>query len=106
MSDHPTAGKSPQDDIPPEAFASEVLKYSQADFHHNDNPDVLAPPEDYEKWRNHPLVNAAYRFTEQPFLAAPRVRTELQSPLDGKRRKVINLTSYNYLGLSTHPEVI
>jgi 7-keto-8-aminopelargonate synthetase-like enzyme len=85
---------------------SDVLKYSQADFHHNDNPDVLSPPDDFEAWRNHPLVSAAYRFFEQQLVVAPRVRTELISPLDGKRRKVINLTSYNYLGLSTHPEVI
>lgn len=90
----------------PDASTADVLKYSQADFHHNDNPDVLSPPKDYEIWRNNPLVDAAYGFTEQQFLSAPRVRTELVSPLDGKRRKVINLTSYNYLGLSTHPEVI
>jgi 8-amino-7-oxononanoate synthase len=89
-----------------DAGMSDILKYSQADFHHNDNPDVLSPPEDFEKWRNHPLVGAAYKFFEQQFVAAPRVRTELISPLDGTRRKVINLTSYNYLGLSTHPEVI
>ena len=89
-----------------DASKADVLKYSQADFHHNDTPDVLAPPADYETWRSHPLVDAAYRFTEQQFVAAPRVRTELISPLDGSRRKVINLTSYNYLGLSTHPEVI
>ena len=51
---------------------SDVLKYSQADFHQNDNPDVLSPPKDYETWRNHPLVDAAYHFFEQQFVAAPR----------------------------------
>ena len=45
-------------------------------------------------------------FFEQQLLSAPRCRTEILSNLDGKKRKVINLTSYNYLGLSSHPEVI
>lgn len=85
---------------------SDILNYSLADFFFNENPDVLTPPEDFEKWMNHPKVRAGFSFFEQQLLAAPRVETEILSRLDGQRRRIINLTSYNYLGLSTHPEVI
>ncbi|TFG61544.1 MAG: pyridoxal phosphate-dependent aminotransferase family protein, partial [Spirochaetales bacterium] len=85
---------------------SDILSYSLADFFFNDNPDVLSPPDDFEKWMNHPRVKEGFSFFEQQLLAAPRVQTEILSHLDGTRRKIINLTSYNYLGLSTHPEVL
>jgi 8-amino-7-oxononanoate synthase len=83
-----------------------ILSYSLADFNYNDNPDVLSPPADFETWLSHPSVQAAFSLFEQPLLSAPTVRTEVINNFDGKRRKVINLTSYNYLGLATHPEVI
>ena len=85
---------------------SDVLNYSLADFHYTDNPDVLSPPEDFVEWMNHPKVQAGFSFFEQQLLAAPKVSTEILSKLDNQKRKIINLTSYNYLGLSTHPEVI
>ena len=84
----------------------DLLKYSLADFFYNDNPDVLSPPQDFEEWINHPEIQASFSFFEQQLLAAPAARTEILSNLDQKKRKVINLTSYNYLGLSSHPEVI
>jgi 8-amino-7-oxononanoate synthase len=83
-----------------------ILNFSLADFQYNDNPDVLAPPADYEEWINHPRVKKVFSFFEQELLEAPRVVSSIQSNVDGKKRKIINLTSYNYLGLSTHPEVI
>ena len=85
---------------------SDILNFSLADFFYNDNPDVLSPPKDYLEWVSHPEVRKASGFFEQQLLAAPRCSTEILSGVDGKRRKIINLTSYNYLGLSTHPEVI
>lgn len=84
----------------------QLLNYSLADFFYNDSSNVLEPPSDFERWLNHPGIQLAYRFTGQQLLAAPRTTTEILSALDGKRRKIINLMSYNYLGLSTHPEVI
>ncbi len=84
----------------------DILSFSLADFFYNDSSNVLSPPSDYWKWINHPKVQAGKRFFEQPLLGAPRTTTEIQSNIDGKRRRIINLTSYNYLGLSTHPEVI
>jgi glycine C-acetyltransferase len=83
-----------------------ILNYSLADFHHNDNPDVLAPPEDFETWIQNPKINYCFSFFEQQLLRSPRSTTEIKSNLDQQKRKVINLTSYNYLGLSSHPEVI
>lgn len=85
---------------------TDILSYSLADFQYNDNPDVLAPPDEFEEWINDPKIRASFSFFEQQLLKAPRAATEILSNLDNKKRKVINLTSYNYLGLSSHPEVI
>jgi 7-keto-8-aminopelargonate synthetase-like enzyme len=83
-----------------------ILDYSLADFHHTDNPDVLTPPADFDAWMEDPRIKYSLSFFEQQLLRAPRTSTEIISNLDHQKRKVINLTSYNYLGLSTHPEVI
>jgi glycine C-acetyltransferase len=85
---------------------SDVTNFSLADFHYNDNPDVLSPPEDFESWITNPTVQRAFSFTGQQLLRAPSAETEILSNLDGKSRRMINMTSYNYLGLSTHPEVL
>jgi glycine C-acetyltransferase len=85
---------------------SDALKYSLADFFYNDSKNVLDPPSDFEQWMDDPAVKTGFSFYEQKLLAAPRTETEILSNVDGKRRRVINLMSYNYLGLSTHPEVI
>ena len=87
-------------------MADKALSFSLADFFFNDSPDVLTPPSDFQSWIEHPKIRAAMGLFGQQLLAAPRAGTEVLSSLDGKRRKVINMTSYNYLGLSTHPEVI
>lgn len=80
--------------------------YSLADFQWNDSPDVLSPPEDFQEWKQSPLVNMAFQLFEQELQGAPGPRVKLKSNVDGEVREVINLTSYNYLGLSTHPEVV
>ena len=87
-------------------MADKALSFSLADFFFNDSPDVLTPPSDFQSWFEHPKIRSAMGLFGQQLLAAPRAGTEVLSSLDGKRHKVINMTSYNYLGLSTHPEVI
>jgi len=87
-------------------MADKALSFSLADFFFNDSPDVLTPPSDFQSWIENPKIQTAMGLFGQQLLCAPRAGTEVLSSLDGKRHKVINMTSYNYLGLSTHPEVI
>ncbi len=82
-----------------------ALSFSLADFFYNDSPDVLTPPSDYLEWIGHPKIQEAMRFFGQQFLGAPRADAVVRNNAD-VRHNVINMTSYNYLGLSTHPEVI
>lgn len=85
---------------------SDILNYSLADFFYNDSDSVLEPPSDFQDWITNPVVRKSYSFFEQQLLAAPSARTEILSNIDHTRKRIINLTSYNYLGLSTHPEVV
>ncbi|HTP57752.1 MAG TPA: pyridoxal phosphate-dependent aminotransferase family protein [Spirochaetia bacterium] len=82
-----------------------ALSFSLADFFFNDSPDVLTPPSDYLSWIQHPKIQAAMQFFGQQFVTAPRAEAEVIDN-GGSHRQVINMTSYNYLGLSSHPEVI
>jgi glycine C-acetyltransferase len=80
----------------------EASRYSLADFHAADSDDPLAPPRDFTEWRR--ATAWATALYERCLLAAPEPRTEIEA--QGERRKVLNLASYNYLGLATHPETI
>jgi glycine C-acetyltransferase len=80
--------------------------FSLADFQWNDNPDVLSPPEDFQEWKKSPGIQTAFALFEQELQGPPGARVRMRSNVDGETREVINLTSYNYLGLSTHPEVV
>jgi 7-keto-8-aminopelargonate synthetase-like enzyme len=82
------------------------LKFSLADFGWNDNPDVLSPPEDFQEWADLPEISMGMSLYEQPLQGSPKARTRIINSFDGQEREIINLTSYNYLGLSTHPEVL
>ncbi|MCD4657362.1 MAG: aminotransferase class I/II-fold pyridoxal phosphate-dependent enzyme [Planctomycetes bacterium] len=82
------------------------LRFSLADFHYTDNPNILEPPEDFTEWISNPDVQMGMRLFEQQLISAPKTTTRIKSGIDGKERRIINLTSYNYLGLSTHPEVL
>jgi len=84
----------------------DATDFSLADFQWNDNPDLLSPPEDYVEWKQDPRIQLAFDLYEQPLEGAPTSRTQMTSNVDGETRDVINLTSYNYLGLSEHPEVL
>ena len=73
------------------------------DFVAGERDDPLAPPAGFTEWRQKGAVWAASLF-EPDMLASADARTTIR--YGGKSHPVINLCSYNYLGLANHPRVI
>jgi glycine C-acetyltransferase len=77
-------------------------KFSLSDFLVGDSKDPLKPPPIFTKW--HQAGEWAIELYEPELLGPAEPRTTLN--YGGKPHPVINLCSYNYLGLANHPEVI
>ena len=75
---------------------------SLADFLFPDGDDPLVPPEGFSHWME---SNAwALSMMEPELQGAVGPRGKIRR--GGKVTEVVNLSSYNYLGLATHPEVL
>src|SRR4051812_37913725 len=81
---------------------SDPGKFSLNDFLVGDSKDPLKPPPVFTRW--HEVGAWAIELYEPQLLGPAEARTTLQ--YGGKSHQVINLCSYNYLGLANHPEVI
>src|SRR5947207_5779355 len=77
-------------------------KFSLSDFLVGDSKDPLKPPPAFTRW--HHVGEWAIELYEPELLGPPEPRTILN--YGGKPHPVINLCSYNYLGLANHPQVI
>src|SRR3954452_23764086 len=77
-------------------------KFSLSDFLVGDSKDPLKPPPIFTKW--HQAGEWAIELYEPQMTGPAEARTTLN--YGGKKHHVINLCSYNYLGLANHPEVI
>jgi 8-amino-7-oxononanoate synthase len=77
-------------------------KLSLADFVVGDSDDPLVPPLAFTQWRQAGAWEAS--LYEPELLATADARTTIS--YEGRPRSVINLCSYNYLGLANRPEVI
>jgi glycine C-acetyltransferase len=75
---------------------------SLADFYISDTPGMLEPPGGFLAWVRE--ADWAFSQYEPVFGAAPAPRTLLRQ--DGALREVVNLGSYNYLGLGMHETVL
>src|SRR5213595_454494 len=77
-------------------------KLSLSNFLAGESNDPLQAPASFTKWvRESAWARTLY---EPEMLATADARTTIN--YNGKPRSVINLCSYNYLGLANHPEVI
>lgn len=77
-------------------------KLSLSNFLAGETGDPLQAPPSFTRWMH---VGAwAVKLYEPEMLATPDARTTLN--YEGEPHPVINLCSYNYLGLANHPEVI
>ncbi len=85
--------------------STSVIDYDYSSFYYSSGDDVFAVLEPYDAWwsRARPL---GYYLFSQPMSTPPATRIELEEQLEGRHLSLLNLSSYNYLGLSYRPEVI
>jgi 7-keto-8-aminopelargonate synthetase-like enzyme len=77
-------------------------QFSLADFYYSDSGNPLTPPADYLAWRR---ATAWATSLYEPVLCDPPGPINRLQTAAGTQR-VINMTSYGYLGLVRHPAVI
>jgi glycine C-acetyltransferase len=75
---------------------------SLADFYVTDTPGILDPPPDFLRWVRE--ADWAFSQYEPVFASAPTPRALLRQ--GDEAHPVVNLGSYNYLGLGMHPAVL
>src|SRR5215467_9090651 len=77
-------------------------KLSLSNFLAQETNDPLEPPPGFTHWMRQ--ATFAVELYEPELLGGADARTSIN--YNGRPRSVINLCSYNYLGLANHPEVI
>jgi glycine C-acetyltransferase len=77
-------------------------KLSLSNFLAGESRDPLQAPPSFTAWMQG--VAWAVELYEPELLASADARTTIR--YDGKSQRVINLCSYNYLGLANHPDVV
>lgn len=83
----------------------ESSDYDYSSFYYSSSDDVFAILEPYTEWYDDAQLRGYYLYG-QPMSSRPMTRIELQEKLEQRRLNLLNLSSYNYLGLSYRPEVI
>ncbi|HET9419007.1 MAG TPA: aminotransferase class I/II-fold pyridoxal phosphate-dependent enzyme [Chthoniobacterales bacterium] len=81
---------------------SDPAKLSLSNFLAGESRDPLQAPPSFTAWMQ--AGAWAVELYEPEMLASAEARTSIR--YDGKAQRVINLCSYNYLGLANHPDVI
>ena len=83
-------------------MSQDPAKLSLSNFLAHETSDPLEPPPGFTHWMRQ--ATFAVELYEPELLASADARTTID--YNGRPRSVINLCSYNYLGLANHPEVI
>jgi glycine C-acetyltransferase len=81
------------------------LDYDLGSFYYSSGEDIYAILDVYADWHEDASLRGYYLYG-QPMSSRPTTRVELQEKLEQRRLNLLNLSSYNYLGLSYRPEVI
>ena len=82
-----------------------VSDYDYSSFFYSSSDDPFAILEPYSEWYTRALRQGYYLF-QQPMSTPPDSRIEVTEGLHHEQIALLNLASYNYLGLSNRPEVI
>jgi 8-amino-7-oxononanoate synthase len=88
-----------------EAQTMSVSDYDYSSFYYSSSDDPFAILEPFNEWYAR-ATRAGYYLYGQPMSTPPRPCVDLQEQLQQQHIKLLNFSSYNYLGLSYRPEVI
>jgi glycine C-acetyltransferase len=81
------------------------LEYDYSSFFYSSSDDPFAILEPYNEWFDRAMPEGYYLFS-QAMSTPPDGEIGLTEGLKQRRVRLINLSSYNYLGMSVRPEVI
>jgi len=82
------------------------VDYDYSNFYYSSSDDLFAIFGPYDDWWYGTARRNGYYLFSQPMSTPPGARIDLEEQLNHEQLKLLNLASYNYLGLSHHPEVI
>jgi glycine C-acetyltransferase len=92
--------------VPTEArLKAPLTDYDYSSFYYSSSDDIFAIFEPYEDWYDQAQLQGYYLYA-QPMSCRPKTRIDLVEKLEQRQVNLLNLSSYNYLGLSYRPEVI
>jgi len=80
------------------------FRYDYSNFYHaaGDDPENLLAP--FKHWYDEAVENGYYLYSE-PVESAPTTQVRVLNRKTGRIQDLLNLASYNYLGISYRPEV-
>lgn len=88
------------------AAAPANADYDYSNFYYSSSDDLFAIFGPYDDWWYGSARNRGYYLFSQPMSTRPAPEITLEEQLTHQRVSLLNLASYNYLGLSYHPEVV
>jgi len=80
--------------------------YDYSNFYYSASDDLFAIFGPYDDWWYGSARKNGYYLFSQPMSTKPGPEINLEEQLTHKTLSLLNLASYNYLGLSYHPEVV
>ena len=78
--------------------------YDHSNFYYGAGQDALNLLSPFAEWYREALPNGYYLYSE-PLQGAPTTHARVRDRKTGEVRELLNLASYNYLGVSYRPEV-
>jgi glycine C-acetyltransferase len=83
---------------------STFAEYDYSNFYYGAGDDPLNLLTPFREWYDEALPNGYYLYSE-PLTTAPTTRVRVTNRKTGQVQDLLNLASYNYLGISYRPEV-
>lgn len=83
---------------------STFTEYDHSNFYYGAGDDALNLLKPFADWYAEALPNGYYLYSE-PLCSAPTTRVQVKNRKTGQLLDLLNLASYNYLGISYRPEV-